>query len=48
MEQRLKIDCLDKSHIICSRGAGVKCRCADVPTCKMWTNIMDIICGCDG
>jgi len=33
--------------------AGVKCGCtvcgcADVPTCKMQTNIADIICGCDG
>jgi len=24
-------------------GAGVKCECADVPTCKMRTNIADVM-----
>jgi len=35
---------VDKLHV----WAGKKCGSADVPTCKMRTNIADIICGCDG
>jgi len=39
---------LSWKSMIASVRAGVKCRCADVPTCKMRTDIADITCGCDG
>jgi len=38
----------NQQHDMVDWWAEVKCGSADVPTCKMRTNIADIICGCDG